>query len=232
MTLRPRIAIVTGSGLELGGLLDRPVWEKPFSAFEHCSPAQVAGHPGTFAAGECAGVPLILQRGRRHIYEGIGFDELTAPVRALAAMGVECVVFTNAAGGLLPELEPGHLLAVERVITWPCRRWPEQPGELLPDWLVPACDATGVYAWVHGPSYETRAEIGALRSMGAGAVGMSTAPEMAAAHRLGLRTAVVSCITNTCCRVQRLTHDHVLATARDASARLCALLRNALPDFR
>ena len=61
-------------------------------------------------------------------------------------------------------------------------------------------------------------------------VGLSVSAQTVQA--LGLRTAAVSCITNTCCRVQRLTHDHVLATARDASARLCALLRNALPDFR
>ncbi len=231
MTARPRIAVVAGSGLDLSALLDRRLWEKPFSAFDGCSAGQVAGHPGSFIAGESAGELLIVQQGRRHLYEGVRWDALTAPLRALAAMGVECVVFTNAAGGLLAELKPGSLLDVERIITWPCRRWERQPAALVPGWRVPGCDATGVYAWMSGPSYETRAEIAALQGMGASAVGMSTAPELAAAHALGLRTAAVSCITNNCCRPQRLSHEEVLAAARASSARLCALLRHALPGF-
>ncbi len=231
VTICPRIAIVAGSGLDLSSLLDRRFWEKPFSAFDGCSAAQVDGHPGSFIAGECGGEPLIVQQGRRHLYEGLRWDALAAPLKTLAAMGVERVVFTNAAGGLLPELKPGSLMDVERILTWPCRRWSEQPGALVPGWRVPGCDATGIYVWMHGPSYETRAEIAALQGMGASAVGMSTAPEMAAAHALGLRTAAVSCVTNNCCRPQRLSHEAVLATARASSARLCELLRFALPDF-
>ena len=231
MTRVPRVAVVAGSGLSLTGILDTVHWEEPFEAFEGLSAASVAGHTGSFIAGVCGNVEVLLQQGRRHFYEGISFDAVTAPVRALASQGVTGILFTNAAGGLKPDFEPGTLMAVARLRTWPYRNWAARPEQVIPDWAAPGCDASGLYVWVHGPSYETRAEIGALQHLGGDAVGMSTAPEMAAAQALGIRTAAVSCITNNCCRMQHLTHDDVLSTARRASERLCALLRQALPEF-
>lgn len=229
MTSLPPIAVVAGSGIDLRGLLDNVRWEKPFSAFQSLASVSVAGHSGVFLEGMSETIPVIVQQGRCHFYEGLSYAEVTAPVQLLASLGVERIVFTNAAGGLKAELEPGCLMAAERIETWPYRGWPNRPREIVPQWLVPECDRVGTYMWVHGPSYETRAEIAALERAGISAVGMSTAPEMACAHALGLRTAAISCITNNCLRTQVLSHAHVVATAERASEKLCAVLRRALP---
>jgi len=231
MTPVPRVAVVAGSGLDLTGILDQVRWEEPFDAFEGLSSTSVEGHTGSFTQGTCGKIEVVVQQGRRHFYEGLTFGEVAAPVHVLAALGVQGVLFTNAAGGLRPEFEPGNLLAVERLRTWPYHGWLERPAELVPDWVAPECDATGAYMWVHGPSYETQAEIGCIQAMDVSAVGMSTAPELAAALRLGMRTGALSCITNNCCRARKLTHHEVLTTAERASVKLCETLRRGLPDF-
>jgi purine-nucleoside phosphorylase len=121
-------------------------------------------------------------------------------------------------------------MAASRIRLWRYRRWPAAPAQLMPDFELPGCDASGAYHWVHGPCYETRAEIRALQTEKSSAVGMSTAPEMHRAQALGMRAAAISCITNNCCTPQHLTHEHVLRTAAAASARLSALLRDFIAE--
>lgn len=226
--MTPAVAVVAGSGIDLRGLFDRVAEEIPFTAVPGLPPGGVPGHASVFLRGTAAGVPLVLQCGRLHAYEGLGFDTVTRTVDALRDLGARAVVFTNAVGGLLPELEPGDLVAADLVRAWRCARFP-LPAEQTPDFVLPGADARGVYHWMHGPCYETRAEIAALRRLGAATVGMSTAPEMLRCGRIGLRAGLVSCVTNSCVRPQRLTHDHVVATARTASGKLERLLRDALP---
>ena len=54
----------------------------------------------------------------------------------------------------------------------------------------------GTYAYVLGPSYESRADARFLRTAGADAVGMSTVPEVIAATHAGMRVLAISLITN------------------------------------
>jgi purine-nucleoside phosphorylase len=224
-----RVAIVAGSGLDLSGLLDVVEREVGF-AEAGVGMVGVAGHAGRFLLGTCAGRPIVLQQGRRHVYEGLTLPEVSSTVDALHEFGASVVVFTSAAGGLMPEMRPGDLVCASMIQTWPCRRL-DLPERLYPDFTIPGCDATGVYLWVHGPCYETRAEIALLRKIGGAMVGMSTAPEMARCRQLGMRAAAVSCITNNCCAPMRLTHEHVLETAASASRRLTSLLRRAVPSM-
>jgi purine-nucleoside phosphorylase len=156
--------------------------------------------------------------------------DVRANVDILLDLGANRIIFTNAAGGLQPGLRCGSLLAIDRVATWPCRRWPDAPESLKPTIVIDA-EARGAYVWVHGPSYETRTEIAAMRQLGYAAVGMSTAPEMARAHELGIESAAISCITNECGGLEKLTHGQVLATACSATARLVSLLRTAISSF-
>jgi len=225
MSQRETLAVVAGSGLDLRPLLDHIDEERDFREIQGLGVASIAGHAGRFVFGRSEGAPVILQCGRLHVYEGLGYAESTAPVAALRDFGASTVVFTNAAGGLLPNMLPADLMAADALRVWPHTRWPSQPETILPDFVPEGCEWQGTYHWVHGPCYETRAEIAALRSLGSAAVGMSTAPEMARAHELGLRAAAISCITNNCCTPQVLTHEHVLQTAAAASTRLCAVLR-------
>ena len=73
----------------------------------------------------------------------------------------------------------------------------------------------GVYAYMKGPTFETPAEISALRILGADAVGMSTVPEVIVANHCGIKCVGVSCITNMAAGIanEKLSHEDVNRTA-------------------
>lgn len=219
------IGLVSGSGLELESVLDRVDREAAFEDVPGLAAGCVAGHDYRFVLGACGGAPVVLQRGRRHVYEGAGLDMIWRTVDALHAFGVRRVLFTNVSGGLRADLGPGTLVAVDAVKLWPCVCWPERPGALQPDFVPAGCDAQGAYFWMHGPCYETRAEVAALQRLGGSVVGMSTAPELQRCRELGIEAGVISCVTNACGAQEKLTHAHVVAAARRANDRLVALLR-------
>ena len=93
--------------------------------------------------------------------------------------------------------------------------------------------AEGVYAWYSGPSFETPAEIRAIRGMGADAVGMSTVPEVILARFLGLRVAAASVITNMAAGMsaESISHDHTKAMAPLGAAKLEKILRQFLKSL-
>ena len=209
-------------------LLDEVFAERPFRAVPGLPQSAVPGHEGAFIHGRCAGTPVVLQCGRLHAYQGLAFEDVTRPVDVMHEYGVDRILFTNAAGGLWPKMRPGDLVTAAGVRPW--RYGPfDLPATLDVDFRVAGCDFTGDYVWMHGPCYETRAEVAALQSLGAAVVGMSAAPELLRCRQLGIRAGLVSCVTNSCCTPQILTHDHVVATAQRASARLCEVIRAALP---
>ncbi|MCP4638997.1 MAG: purine-nucleoside phosphorylase [bacterium] len=226
------VGVVAGSGLDLSGLLDRVTRDDAFADMAGLTASTVQGHAGRFIHGFSGETPLVAQCGRLHAYEGLPLDEVTRTVDAMAEFGVRTIVFTNAAGGLREDMAPGDTMAAERLRVMGFRGWPGAPETLQPDLVVPGCAHQGTYAWVHGPCYETRAEIGMLQRLDADAVGMSTAPEIDRCRALGIRTAAISCITNNCCNRQVLTHTHVIETAKTASERITGLIRQALPTLR
>ena len=88
----------------------------------------------------------------------------------------------------------------------------------------------GVYVAVHGPSYETPAEIRFLRTIGADAVGMSTVPEAIVARHMGMEVLGISCITNAAAGVlpQPLNHNEVMEVARQVRGAFAALLEGII----
>lgn len=82
----------------------------------------------------------------------------------------------------------------------------------------------GVYVGVHGPNYESDAEVSLFRNLGADAVGMSTIPELEVAVEHGMKVTAVSIITNVYGKTEDLGHDGVVEVAKKASARLTKLL--------
>ncbi|MCB1337560.1 MAG: purine-nucleoside phosphorylase, partial [Maritimibacter sp.] len=90
--------------------------------------------------------------------------------------------------------------------------------------------AEGVYAWYSGPSFETPAEIRAIRGLGADAVGMSTVPEVILARFLGLRVAAISSITNMAAGLsdEAISHEHTKAMAPLGAEKLERLLARFL----
>lgn len=237
----PRVAIVAGSGLgdvtgELEGL--RVV---PFAELDGMPASGVPGHAGRFVLGRWSGVPVLVQQGRLHLYEGHDVHDVTLSVRAFARLGVRDLLLTNAAGGLHADWAPGTLMRLtdhlDRQGSGPCLGEGARPGASPYDAAFGGeLDAIarglgvelrrGVYAGMPGPAYETPAEIRMLTSFGADAVGMSTVAEASAAVEDGLRVAAVSCITNPAAGVSDapLRHEDVVATAARAAGSLRGLV--------
>ncbi len=250
---RPRVAVVLGSGLGAVPHKFATAASVPFADVPTLVAPSVQGHSGTIDLGHCAGVPLLVFRGRLHYYEGHSWDQVAAPVRLMAGWGVRTLILTNAAGGIHDRLGPGDLMTLrghlwlqtpeavgkvfnlsahlDRLETCPTRPYSPRLIELLQA-AEPGRDLmAGIYAAVTGPCYETPAEIRALKAMGADAVGMSTAFEAEAAASLGMEVAALSCITNKAAGLTcgPLDHAEVLANAGRPAERISHLLETILP---
>jgi purine-nucleoside phosphorylase len=246
--LRPRVGLVLGSGL--GGLADAIELETsiPFEELPGWPDATTPGHAGKLLFGRLSGVPVVVQQGRFHLYEGHSAGFVVQPVLLMGKLGVRAVVLTNAAGGVNPEFSAGTLMAITDHInmtgTSPLvgpnaaeigARFPDMTdvwdGELRLR-LHAAAEAEGValadgvYACLMGPSYETPAEVRMLAHLGADAVGMSTALEAVAARWAGLKVCGVSLVTNPGAGLSgaELSHAEVLAAAEAAGPRLARIL--------
>jgi purine-nucleoside phosphorylase len=212
---KPRAAIVLGSGL--GAVVDA------FKTFASISFADVPGfaaptvhgHAGKVLAVEWAGVPVLAFRGRMHYYEGHAWDRCLGTIRLAAAFEIKTILLTNAAGGIHDTLNPGDLMILDRHLALlDPQSWQGIASGIRtvnpydPDSVNVLKTLAGSYAGLTGPTYETPAEIRALKAMGADAVGMSTVREALEAQRLGMRVAAVSCITNKAAGLSAGTLDH------------------------
>jgi inosine/guanosine/xanthosine phosphorylase family protein len=208
----------------------------------------VSGHRGELIFGKFGGTPVLVLSGRAHFYEGYSMEQVTFPIRTLAALGIRDLLLTNAAGGINPDFRRGDFMVLTDHINFmgvnPLRG-EDVPGRprfvdmtqvydsKLSTLLFRAGKSAGlrlhrgVYLAVSGPSYETPAEIRAFARLGADAVGMSTVPEAMVARQCGLNVAVVSCITNPGAGLGQglLSHAEVLATAKKAGVLAVELLK-------
>jgi len=109
---RPRIAIVLGSGLGAFGDELNDAVAIPYEEIPHFVRSTVEGHAGRLVIGTSGGVPLIVQQGRFHYYEGYSMEQVMFPMRVFGRMGIEAVVLTNAAGSLKAGMRPGDLMLI------------------------------------------------------------------------------------------------------------------------
>jgi purine-nucleoside phosphorylase len=244
----PDVAIVLGSGLGEFASALRDAVTCAYTEIPHWPAPAVVGHAGTLVVGTIGGRRVAALSGRAHFYEGHDLRTVTFPTRVLARLGVPALILTNAAGGINLAFEPGTLMLIEDHINLMGSNPlvgpnDERLGPRFPDMTevysrrlrgiaADAADAAGialargVYVALHGPSYETPAEIRYLRTIGADAVGMSTVPEAIVARHMGMEVLGLSCITNPAAGVlaQPLVHDEVMAVARRVRGQFCALL--------
>ncbi len=234
---RPRLGLVLGSGWgNFTDALDEAV-ALPYSELPGFAITRVKGHAGQLVFGLCGGTPILVLQGRVHLYEGHPLDHVVLPVRTLIAAGCTHLVLTNAAGAIRTDLSPGDLV----LITDHLNLTGENPllalsDERLGPQFLDLSEAyplqlralahqaaasegislkEGIYAWLPGPCYETAAEIRALRTLGADLVGMSTVPEVIAAHHMGARVLGLSCITNMAAGLAgKISHDEVQQTVQ------------------
>jgi purine-nucleoside phosphorylase len=248
----PETAIVLGSGLGdfADTLLDAIA--TPYGQIPHWPASNVVGHAGRLVIGNVSGKRVAALSGRVHYYEGHDLGTVVFPIRVMGRLGVKRVILTNAAGGINTGFGQGALMIIDDHInllgsnplvgTNDDRFGPRFPdmSEVYSKRLRGIADEAarakdvpvshGVYVAVHGPSYETPAEIRCFRTIGADAVGMSTVPEAIAARHMGLDVLGISCITNMAAGVlpQPLVHDEVMETARRVRGSFIALIEGIL----
>lgn len=251
--LRPSVGVVLGSGLgafadELTERVDLPYADIPGW------PASTAvGHAGKLILGKLGDLAVAVMSGRAHLYEGNTPAQSTYGVRVLRQLGVESMVFTNAAGGINLTLERGGLVLISDHINlqgsnplvgpnddslgprFPdmsdayCRCYREVAKQVATELCIPLNE--GVYAAMLGPSYETPAEIRFLRTIGADVVGMSTAAEVIVANHMGMKVLGISCVTNMAAGIlpQKINHEEVLETGAMVRDTLVRFLKALLP---
>ena len=241
-----RYGMILGTGF---GSCVRAVEKKsvvPYGSIPHFPVSTVKGHEGNLVFGALGDASVILMQGRIHLYEGYDARQIAYPLEVMRRFGVEVLLVTNAAGGLNPRYEVGDLMVVRQHIH---PIGVKLMGDLTSDTDGEPCYSAslrdsllqisiqrnqhvqqGILAWMPGPSFETRAEIALLKSLGADAVTMSTVPEALAARRLGMRTVAVSCISNvwTGQSGETVDADDVVTTVESAAERCSDLFRGFL----
>ena len=244
----PSAALVLGSGL--GSYADEieRISSIEYGEIPSFPVSTVPGHKGHFVFGRVGRVPVVIMQGRVHYYEGYSMEEVVLPIRLMRKMGAEILILTNAAGGIREDLSPGDLMLIRDQIS--ClvpspligsnldslgprfadmseiyrRELREAFREAAREEQIPLQE--GVYLQLSGPAYETPAEIRMCRTLGADAVGMSTACEAVAANHCGFRVCGISCITNMACGITEnpLSHEEVQKAAAVAAPRFRRLL--------
>lgn len=239
--------VVLGSGMSR--VLAAEGVKIPYPSIPGFPVPTVEGHAGLLQVADIEGGRVAVLRGRAHLYEGYRPEEVVRPVRIFARLGARTFLATNAAGVVDPKFRPGQLMFLRDHLNFlwanPLRGSNlDEFGPRFPD-LSRAYDRElirvgrraagragheGIYAGMAGPSFETPAEIRMLRKLGAGAVGMSTIPEVIAAVHAGLRTGAVSCLTNWAAGLSKkpLTHEEVIETTARTEQLLDRVVRAQL----
>jgi purine-nucleoside phosphorylase len=251
--LRPRIALVLGSGL--GAFADEfaNAIRIPYKKIPHYPQSTAIGHAGQLVIGNIGNVPVAGMQGRVHLYEGYSAKQVTFPIRVFSRMGIQAVIVTNAAGGINLNYSEGALVALRDHINLQAANPLIGPnddrfGPRFPD-MTRAYDAEfrgfvaeegrklklnlheGVYLALAGPNYETPAEIHAFRTLGADLVGMSTVLEVIAARHSNMRVMGISCVTNMAAGITGapLTAEEVFETGARVKNDFIGLLKAVIP---
>lgn len=245
------LGLVLGSGLGHLAQAVRGV-AIPYADLPGFPHAAVSGHSPNLVIGELEGRRVAVLAAREHYYERGNPAAMRPALALLRDLGAGSLILTNAAGSLRPDIAPGDLMLLSDHVNFSglnpligeptdARFVPmtQAHDPALRAALVAAARAEGVdlpegvYAWYSGPSFETPAEIRAIRILGGDAVGMSTVPEVILARFLGLRVAAISTITNMAAGLsdEAISHEHTKAMAPLGAAKLERILRRFLRDL-
>ena len=250
----PDIALILGSGL--GDYADTIKQEAvlEYKDIEGFPVSTVAGHKGRFVFGYVGDVKVVVMQGRVHYYEGYSMEDVVLPVRLMKLMGAKVLFLTNASGGVNFDYSAGDFMLIsDQICMAPSPLIGENLDELGPRFpdmsniydrelrkTVRETAASlgiklreGVYIQLTGPNYESPAEIRMVRTLGADAVGMSTACEAIAANHCGLKTVGISCVSNLACGMtdKPLSHAEVQETADKAAPLFRRLVTESIKNI-
>ena len=243
----PKVAITLGSGLGDYASNIKVVSEISYSDINGFPVSTVPGHAGKFIFGYVDDVPVVCMKGRVHYYEGYPISDVVLPARLMGKLGAEILFLTNASGGIDYDFQAGDLMLITDQISYfvPNPLMGQNIDELgtrfpdmstvyrkdLQDMIRTAAKDNhialreGVYCQLTGPSFESPAEIRALRTMGVNAVGMSTVVEAIAANHMGMKVCGISCISNLAAGMTDNPLNHIeVQEAADKAAPLFAKL--------
>ncbi len=218
-------AIILGSGVTVFENKN-PLASIPYNEIPGWPLGKVKGHKGVLDIYD----GLWVLRGRAHLYEGFSWEQACFPTKFLIEHGITELIATNSAGGVNPNFEIGDLMQITGYLDF------LKPGKVrgnLENLTKPVVKFetlrmhsmhVGNYIGVHGPNYETDAEIALFRKLGADTVGMSTIPEIETAINAGIKITAVSIITNVYGKTEDLGHEGVLDVAKKSSKKLTELL--------
>lgn len=238
-------AVILGSGLGSFGDEIQNAKTIPYSIIPEFPQSTVQGHSGSLIFGDIDGKSVLAFSGRFHYYEGYGFDKTVLPVQLAHVFEVNKLIISNAAGGINLDFRVGDLMVIENILS-PTKdigfiestSWKsalessaKQVRSIAESLDIPT--KLGSYLYVTGPNYETKTEIHAFRSLGGDAVGMSTAPELLEAVRLGTKAVAVSLITNAAAGVtdQKLDHDEVKDAAEMKKEVFAKLVKGLIKEL-
>jgi purine-nucleoside phosphorylase len=251
----PEVVVVLSGGLS--GFLDSLEVETKVVSTDipNFPSARCEGHKGEIAFGTSCGMNLAVMSGRYHYYEGHPPYAIVFPYFVFAALGAKTVITTNAVGGMNKNYRPGDVMMVRDHINFmginpliglAIQRKTDQFTNMteaydagLRDIARQVAKASGldlkegVYVATSGPSYETKAEISALRELGADAVGMSTVPEVIACNFLGLKVLSFSCIANAAADLHEgiMSHKEVLEAMQKLAPNVVGLLKGIVKEL-
>ena len=246
----PDLGILLGSGWGESLRMDETLVNIRYADIPGLGASTVQGHSGEFYLYRLGGKLIAAWCGRRHYYEGTGWEPVVLPIEMLRRMGCTTLLLTNASGGINPALRPGdfviirdhiNLVGLNPLIGPHIAEW----GERFPDMsevynrhLAELLHASanrlelrvmdGVYAYTSGPCYETPAEIQAYKAQGADVVGMSTVPEAVFAASCGMRIAGISLVSNLAAGIARraLNHEEVIMAGAAARERMAEFVED------
>ena len=251
----PEIGLILGSGLGDYAEQIEAVATVDYNDIEGFPVSTVAGHKGRFVFGYMQGKAVVAMQGRVHYYEGYSIGDVVLPTRLMGLLGVKKLIITNAAGGINESFHPGDFMIItDHISTFVPNpligKNIDELGVRFPDMtevyskraraIIENAAAKhgiemkyGVYLQLTGPTYETPAEIRMCRTLGADAVGMSTACEAAAARHMGIEVCGISCITNMAAGIskEKLSHKEVQETADRVASQFKALISSIIEEY-
>lgn len=251
----PEFAIVLGSGLSKLKDEIEAIEVINYKDIPNFPQTTVAGHHGKLIYGRLEGKLVLLMAGRFHFYEGYSMQEVTFPFRIFHLLGIKNLIVSNASGGVHADFKVGDVMAIRDHINFfpehPLRgknleqfgpRFPEMSAAYDKEFIAKFEEIAqeenidlkkGVYLGLQGPTFETPAEYGMIRILGADAVGMSTVPEVIVARHQGMRVAALSVITDLGGPEIAIpvSHEEVLNAANVAMPKVVKLVRGLIKSF-
>ena len=241
---KPKACLMLGSGLDkiINNFESKIII--PYTDIPNFYNTGVEGHKGEFIYGYIKNTPILCARGRFHYYEGFNFDEIGSIIEVFNYFKPKLSIITNSSGCLNLDWEIGNFMIADKFLDfsfinsgdfklYQVKNNQENKKAIT---LAKNNDIKlyeGTYTFTTGPSYETKAEIEEIISIGGNAVGMSTFPEFLKTKKLKMNTIFISCLTNYGAGLikEKITHEDVLKNAKKSKHKFCKLITKLIESI-